>query len=266
MRHRTFLPVLVLLLWCTCIHNAQAKRYVGRYSAKKLHSTRKYTYREYRYYSPSAKKYLHHYAIYYQSQPRYVYYYNPRKKVYWGRFDLNVCGYSLLAAKDKKMLVKDIPGSAFPEPADLPAPEPEMSEQMMPPPETFVSTKAEERQYYSKWFYEKPRNRLVCYYFYKSNQRDQSYQRQTVVYYPQKDKRLYLYYFNEEKGKFWGRCVSPLHPEYDKSVMVWNFAKDALPGKSWGPLTKGDPEIPGSKDRATMKMYPRPIPDPPFGD
>ena len=36
--------------------------------------------------------YSYHYCIYYPSQPRYVYYYNPYTKLYWGRYDLEQRG------------------------------------------------------------------------------------------------------------------------------------------------------------------------------
>jgi hypothetical protein len=68
--------------------------------------------------------YQHHYAIYYPSQPRYVYYYNPYRHYYWGRLDLDAKGdekYSKLEEKDRKESLKDIDPSAFPKPARMPA-------------------------------------------------------------------------------------------------------------------------------------------------
>lgn len=67
--------------------------------------------------------YTYHYAIYYPVQPTYVYYYNPVTQVYWGRFDVNAKGekrYSVLAPKDRKGSLKDIPESAFPPLAAMP--------------------------------------------------------------------------------------------------------------------------------------------------
>ena len=67
--------------------------------------------------------YEHHYCIYYPSQPRYVYYYNPYRHYYWGRLDLQAKGddkYSLLAEKDRKESLKDIDESAFPKPGKMP--------------------------------------------------------------------------------------------------------------------------------------------------
>jgi hypothetical protein len=72
----------------------------------------------YRYYHSLPN--THDYVICYPDQPRYLYYYNRVSKVYWGRFDFQTKGYSLLAEADRKGLLKDIPESKFPEPSDLP--------------------------------------------------------------------------------------------------------------------------------------------------
>ena len=77
-----------------------------------------YYYNQY-YYTPTH----YHYCIYYPSQPRYVYYYNPYQKVYWGRSDLqgkDGAVYSELAEKDKKGTLKEIPEEAFPAPGAMP--------------------------------------------------------------------------------------------------------------------------------------------------
>jgi hypothetical protein len=74
-----------------------------------------YSYRYY-YYQPNA----YDYVIYYPKQPRYLYYYNPVGKTYWGRFDLKTKGYALLAEADRKGALKDIPEEKFPEAGPLP--------------------------------------------------------------------------------------------------------------------------------------------------
>jgi hypothetical protein len=74
-----------------------------------------YHYR-YFYYTPSA----YDYVISYPAQRRYLYYYNPVSRTYWGRFDLKTKGYSLLAEADRKGALKDIPEDKFPAPTDLP--------------------------------------------------------------------------------------------------------------------------------------------------
>ncbi|MDA7979098.1 MAG: hypothetical protein MPJ50_10065 [Pirellulales bacterium] len=86
------------------------------------YQTRGYYYRNY-YYKPYASypTYKYHYCIYYPSRPRYVYYYNPVRRRYWGRYDIEAKGYSLLAEKDQAEKLSDISEDAFPTPGDMPA-------------------------------------------------------------------------------------------------------------------------------------------------
>ena len=53
-----------------------------------------------------------------------MYYFNPYKRVYWGR-SLTDCGgkelYSLLAEKDRKGNLDEIPETAFPKPGAMPS-------------------------------------------------------------------------------------------------------------------------------------------------
>ncbi len=112
---------------------AQAGTYTVRqyYSTWRKHPQRSYHYRYY-YYKPSLSYsgYRHHYAIYYPSRPRYVYFYNPYKKVYWGRCPVQTNGqpqYAMLAEKDRKANLEEIPEAAFPKPGPVP-PIPEASD------------------------------------------------------------------------------------------------------------------------------------------
>lgn len=105
----------------------QANTYSSRqyYTGWSRHPQRTYYYRHY-YYKPAATYYgyKHHYVIYYPKRPQYVYYYNPYKKVYWGRCPSSCGGteqYSLLAEEDRKANIEDIPEKAFPKPAQMPA-------------------------------------------------------------------------------------------------------------------------------------------------
>ncbi len=86
---------------------AQAQYATGRhyYSTWTYHPQRTYYYTRY-YYKPvaTATTYSYHYCIYYTSQPRYVYYYNPVRRVYWGRYDLESKGYSQLLKKIKRVI------------------------------------------------------------------------------------------------------------------------------------------------------------------
>jgi hypothetical protein len=89
--------------------------------------------------SPTYTTYSYHYCIYYPSQPSYIYYYNPVSQVFWGRYAIGSKGdkrYSILAQKDRKKDLKDIPESAFPPAAAMPSiPGAEDGVAMEPPPE-----------------------------------------------------------------------------------------------------------------------------------
>jgi hypothetical protein len=96
--------------------------YVQYYSSWRYHPTRTYYYSSY-YYKPTVEYvgYKHHYCIHYPQQyPNYVYYYNPYKQTYWGRYDFENKGYSLLDPKDRKQKLEEIPESAFPPPGEMP--------------------------------------------------------------------------------------------------------------------------------------------------
>jgi hypothetical protein len=89
--------------------------------------------------------YTYHYCIYYPSQPQYIYYYNPSSQVYWGRYEIGSKGdkrYSLLAEKDRKKDLKDIPESAFPKPGKMPTiPGAKDGVAIEPPPENVPKDK-----------------------------------------------------------------------------------------------------------------------------
>ena len=94
------------------------------YTAWRYQPSYSYYYTTY-YYKPitTYASYHYHYCIYYPTQPRYVYYYNPIRNVYWGRFDLEGKEgqqYSLLAPEDQKSDLNAIPESAFPAPGPMP--------------------------------------------------------------------------------------------------------------------------------------------------
>jgi hypothetical protein len=131
---------LLLLAALFVLGSVSAVPAAGRhyYSSWEYYPSRSYHYVRYYYKpQPTYNTYNYHYCIYYPSQPRYVYYYNPYTKRYWGRYDTKEKGYSLLAEADRKEVLKDIPESAFPKPAEMPAiPESEDGEKMLPPPAT----------------------------------------------------------------------------------------------------------------------------------
>jgi hypothetical protein len=114
-------------------------RHHGRqyYASWSYNEINRYHYRHY-YYKPvpTATTYSYHYVVYYPTQPRYYYYYNPVKRHYWGRYDMEKKGYSLLAAADRKEKLEDIKDSAFPAPAAMPnVPEAEDKVAMEVPPD-----------------------------------------------------------------------------------------------------------------------------------
>jgi hypothetical protein len=119
---------------------AQARYRRQYYTSWSYYSTTRYYYRTYYYYlTPAATTYSYHYCVYYPSQPQYVYYYNPVTRAYWGRFEFGTDGkpkgYSLLAEKDRKGTLAEIPESAFPAPAAMPAiPGTPDGEKMVAPP------------------------------------------------------------------------------------------------------------------------------------
>ena len=105
---------------------AEADTYSGRqyYSGWNHHSSYGYHYRYY-YYKPSTSYYgyRHNYVIYYPSRPKYYYYYNPYTKHYWGRCPVDSKGrgeYSMLAEKDRRSSLDEIPEEAFPKPGKVP--------------------------------------------------------------------------------------------------------------------------------------------------
>ena len=95
------------------------------YSNWNHHPSHGYYYSQYYYKpTPTYSTYSYHYCVYRPSQPRYVYYYNPHQRHYWGRFDCEGKPgeeYSLLKPEDRKEKLEDIPEKAFPKPGPLPA-------------------------------------------------------------------------------------------------------------------------------------------------
>jgi hypothetical protein len=139
----------VLLLMATCClaltdwSGNESQGGGGRrqyYGGWNYYPARSYHYCYYNYYpTPTSTTYSYHYAIHYPSTPRYVYYYNPVRRVYWGRCDMYATGenrYSLLAEADRKPVLKDIPESAFPELGLMPTiPDAKDGVRMEPPPD-----------------------------------------------------------------------------------------------------------------------------------
>lgn len=102
----------------------QASAYRQYYSNWSYHPTHSYYYTRYYYRpTPTYQTYSYHYCVHYPSQPRYVYYYNPYARQYWGRYDCEGQPgqqYSLLKPQDRREKLEDIPEKAFPKPSAMP--------------------------------------------------------------------------------------------------------------------------------------------------
>jgi hypothetical protein len=117
----------ICLLGTLWAGEARGQYYVVRqyYSSWRKYPQRDYYYRVY-YYKPTVSYagYRHHFVIYTPARPQYYYYYNPYRRVYWGRCPVQNEGkqlYSLLAEADRKATLEEIPEKAFPKPGKLPA-------------------------------------------------------------------------------------------------------------------------------------------------
>ncbi len=124
---KKFLAALILTVAVAGVASIAEANHHHRqyYSSWSYQPATNYYYSTY-YYQPTVNYtgYNYHYCIHYTSQPRYVYYYNPVSRVYWGRFDMEGKDgkqYSLLKEADRKEKLVDIPESAFPEPGEMPA-------------------------------------------------------------------------------------------------------------------------------------------------
>lgn len=128
---KTFTKWILMLVVCVGAvtvgsERADAGRF-GRqyYSSWSYHRTQQYHYCRY-YYKPTVRTqtYHYHYVIHIPSRPRYRYYYNPVRRVYWGRYEVdckgNPVGYSMLKPEDRKGKLSEIDESKFPPAAEMP--------------------------------------------------------------------------------------------------------------------------------------------------
>ncbi len=111
------------------------------YGAWQKHQKFGYHFRPYYYKpTPSFNGFKHHYVIHHPSRPLHHFFFNPYKKLYWGRCpakrDDGVGRYSLLPVEARKGSLKDIKEADFPELGDVPPiPESEDGEPMDLPPD-----------------------------------------------------------------------------------------------------------------------------------
>lgn len=125
MNRRSLLIFLMLVsLGATAVSAAGYGSPRQYYSGWQKHPQHRYSFRKYYYKpTPTYAGYKHHYVIHHPSRPKHLYFYNPYKKTYWGRCELDHQGkaeYSMLEPKDRKGTLDEIPESAFPKPAPLP--------------------------------------------------------------------------------------------------------------------------------------------------
>jgi hypothetical protein len=119
--------ILALVLTGTFAAATVANPYTPRqyYGGWQKHAKYNYHYRTYYYKpTPTYSGYKHQYVMYSPAKPKHYYYYNPYKKVYWGRCPVDTNGkglYSALKEEDCKGSIEEIPETAFPEPGKLPA-------------------------------------------------------------------------------------------------------------------------------------------------
>src|SRR4051812_32636191 len=130
------LAAAVLLL--TAVSPAPAYYGPRQYYTGWSYTTHGYYYRTYYYKpAPTYTTYSYHYVVYYPSQP-YYYYYNPYKRVYWGRSPVRTDGkavYSLLAEEHRKGTLGEIKEEHFPKPGPMPpVPESKGDVRMEAPP------------------------------------------------------------------------------------------------------------------------------------
>ena len=113
------------------------------------------------------------------------------------------------------------------------------------------------RQFFTNWEYDKDKDRLFCYYFFRPDPRVAVYSKQLVIHYYDSPRYSdeYTYFYNIEKGKYWGRCTTKHHPQHNPAIMQWHFFTQGGMGRA---VTPGSPPIPGSQDRAAMTSPPDP--------
>lgn len=107
---------LVRALLATVLLNTSCFAADEYYTAYELYSSHGYDAARLYYRLPRALAYQYDYCIHYTGE-RYIYYYNPTTRLFWAAYDLESKGFSLLAPKDQKGRLKDIPQAAYPAPA-----------------------------------------------------------------------------------------------------------------------------------------------------
>lgn len=250
-----------LLLWlcvCSLARADEPRQYYSSFWTKS--PAGKSYYRNY-FFRPSeeADEYAFHRVIYYPKEPRYLYFYNPVMKTYWGRFDCVKGKYSTLDPEDRRGRLEEIPEEAFPPPGPMPAiPGSTNGVRMqapstddLPPDKSITAlkdgSKDAPRQFYSGWC--KRGGYYYCFYFYRPTP-DADYESQRCVYYPSRP--AFIYFYDPHRGVYWGRYdldtkgYSTLADE-DRSDLLANVPETAFPPAGQMPA------IPESEDGTLME-------------
>lgn len=233
-----------------------------------------YYYRAYHYRPKPDSAYRLNLVIFYPSRPRYYYYYNPRTKKYWGRFDRREGGFSALPPDKAAGRISELPEDAFPGPGAMPVlPGSADGTRMKVPPDGFppdddltlsegsarelVHGKGDReppRQFYTDWC-----KRGGYYYrsFFCRPRPGGDYAAHRCVYYP--DRPKYLFYYDPAKQAYWGRFdrgaggFAPL-PESERRGRLSEIPEGAFPKPGEMPV------LPGSDDGTRMDRPPKGLP------
>ncbi|HEX5273508.1 MAG TPA: hypothetical protein VFW33_23595 [Gemmataceae bacterium] len=94
---------------------------------------------------------------------------------------------------------------------------------------------------FGKWEKDEKNNRLRCPYTYTNKNGTTS--TQYMIWYPDDDDRRGYYYFTTSDHKaYWGRCVCPANPAFDRKVMQWAKLDKK---QEWNDLKRGECPAPG---------------------
>ncbi|MCA9114985.1 MAG: hypothetical protein KDA79_07850 [Planctomycetaceae bacterium] len=95
------------------------------FTAWAYHEQRDYHYRTW-YFKPTEQTsgYRHHYCLYFPTRPKYVYWYDPTAKQFWGRYELSGkegARFSVLKPEDRATSIDAIAEDSFPAAGPMPA-------------------------------------------------------------------------------------------------------------------------------------------------
>lgn len=127
------------------------------------------------------------------------------------------------------------------------------------------------RQFYTSWQYSEANKYHYREYYYKAKPTADAYKKQYVVYKPARTKN-YVYWYNPDTKKYWGRCPTVHHAKYGADVKkgkdIWAMLPDAkkktglddIRDDDFGADRETSPPIPGSNDGGTINCPPSDLP------